>query len=67
MFELNRLWTLLVDSNFPKTDEDFKKAMLNFSTIWQYPYCFAAFDGSHIPTKCQEGGQEAMKEYHNFI
>ena len=34
---------------------------------WQFPYAFAAVDGSHIcRLKCPSGGQEVMKQYHNF-
>ncbi|XP_067034836.1 uncharacterized protein [Acropora muricata] len=34
--------------------------------FWQFPCCWAAIDGCHIPMKCPPGGQEACKEYHNF-
>ncbi|XP_068670071.1 uncharacterized protein [Montipora foliosa] len=33
---------------------------------WQFPCCWAAIDGCHIPMKCPPGGLEACKEYHNF-
>jgi hypothetical protein len=33
---------------------------------WQFPCCWAAIDGCHIPIKCPAGGGEAAKEYHNF-
>ena len=34
--------------------------------LWQFPCCWAAIDGCHIPIKCPPGGLEACKEYHNF-
>ena len=34
--------------------------------FWQFPCCWAAIDGCHIPLKCPPGGLEACKEYHNF-
>lgn len=34
--------------------------------FWQFPCCWAAIDGCHIPIKCPPGGLEACKEYHNF-
>ena len=33
---------------------------------WEFPYNFAAIDGSHLPIKCHSGGQEVMKQYYNF-
>ena len=35
-------------------------------TLWQFPGCFSAVDGCHIPLKCPHGGNEAKKEYYNF-
>ena len=34
--------------------------------MWQFPFCWGALDGCHIPIKCPAGGAEACKEYHNF-
>ena len=34
--------------------------------MWQFPSCFGAIDGCHLPIKCPPGGQESAKEYHNF-
>lgn len=34
--------------------------------FWQFPCCWAALDGSHIPIKCSLGGLLACKEYHKF-
>ena len=34
--------------------------------LWQFPCCWAAVDGCHIPIKCPPGGPESCKEYHNF-
>ena len=33
---------------------------------WQFPCCWSAVDGCHIPIKCPPGGLESCKEYHNF-
>lgn len=50
----------------PKTQDDFIKKMLNMHEFWQFPCCWAAKDGCHIPIKSPPGGLEACKEYHNF-
>ena len=51
----------------PKTEEEFRKKILDMEEFWQFPCCWAAVDGCHIPIpKCPPGGQEASKEYHNF-
>lgn len=34
--------------------------------MWQFPFCWSAIDGCHIPIKCPPCGAESRKEYHNF-
>ena len=34
--------------------------------FWQFPCCWTALDGCHIPMKCPPGGLQSCKEYHNF-
>ena len=33
---------------------------------WLSPYAFSGIDGSHLPIKCPNSRQEAMKQYYNF-
>ena len=34
---------------------------------WQFPFTFAAINGSHFPMKCPPGGvTKTTKQYHNF-
>ena len=40
--------------------------MVEMDSQWQFPCCFGAIDGCHIPIKCPPGGLEACKEFHNF-
>ena len=40
--------------------------MAKFGEEWQFPYAFAAIDGSHLPIKCPRGGAKARKQYFNF-
>ena len=63
---VNHLWDESVSSHMPKTRKDFKKKILDMEEFWQFPCCWAAIDGCHIPLKCPPGGLEACKEYHNF-
>ena len=60
------MWPDAVDKHFPKTESDFKTAMLDMDEEWQFPYAFCGIDGSHLPIKCPDGGGEAMKQYYNF-
>ena len=30
----------------------------------QFPYAFSGIEGSHLPIKCPNGGQEAIKQYY---
>ena len=66
MVAVDHLWSECVSSHMPKTQDDFKKKMLDMDEFWQFPCCWAAIDGCHIPIKCPPGGLEACKEYHNF-
>ena len=63
---VDHLWSECVSSHMPKTQDDFKKKVLDMDEFWQFPCCWAAIDGCHIPIKCSPGGLEACKEYHNF-
>ena len=63
---VNQLWEASVSKHFPKTEEEFKECMITFDEEWQFPCCFGAVDGCHLPIKCPDGGLEACKEYHNF-
>ena len=60
---IEELWSETVEINFPKTNGEFKEKLLDMNTEWQFPYAFAAIDGSHLPIKCPSGGQEAMKQH----
>ena len=50
----------------PTTEEEFKPKILDMEEMWQFPYCWAALDGCHIPIKCPPGGKNSCKEYHNY-
>ena len=60
------LWEHAVTKHMPKSKEDFKENILDMEEMWQFPYCWAAIDGCHIPIQCPAGGKFACKEYHNF-
>ena len=38
--------------HMPKTREDFKRKILDMEELWQFPCCWGAKDGCHIPMKC---------------
>ena len=63
---VDHLWSESVLCFMSKTHEAFKKKMLDMEQFWQFPCCWAAIDGCHIPMKCPPGGQGTCKEYHNF-
>lgn len=60
------LWTESVSKYIPESSDDFEKQILDMEDLWQFPCCWAAVDGCHIPLKCPPGSLEACKEYHNF-
>ena len=61
-----RLWEVAVHKHFPKTAEELKDMMISFEEDWQFPCCFGAVDGCHLPIKCPKGGAQSAKEHHNF-
>lgn len=62
---ISKLWEE-VSNHFPKTEGDFKEKMVDTEELWQFPCCWSAVDGCHIPISCPPGGQISNKEYHNF-
>ena len=62
---VDMMWGEEVGKYFPKTDVEFAASMKDMDQEWQFPYAFAAVDGSHLPIKCPPGG--AMKQYHNLL
>ena len=60
------LWEESVTKLFPRRGEDFRQALINMESEWQFRFAFAAIDGSHLTIKCPPGGSEAMKQYHHF-
>lgn len=63
---IKNLWEDHVLKHFPKDKEQFKEKILDMEELWQFPFCWGAIDGSHIPIKCPAGGLQSCKEYHNF-
>ena len=63
---INNLWNDSVVNYFPKNKQAFREKMLDMEQMWQFPCCWSAVDGCHIPIKCPPGGLESSKEYHNF-
>ena len=63
---VNNLWEDNVGKYFPSDEGEFLDKMVEMESLWQFPCCFGAIDGCHIPIKCPSGGREANKEYHNF-
>ena len=63
---VENLWDECVTKHMRKSEEEFKEKMIDMEQFWQFPYCWAAVDGRHIPIKCPPGGPESRKEYYNL-
>ena len=63
---VEEMWDSSVSCHIPTTEDDLKGKILDTEELWQFPCCWAAIDGCHIPIKCPDGDLEACKEYHNF-
>ena len=60
------LWDQEVTRYMPNSEAELCKKIQEMEEAWQFPCCWSAVDGCHIPIKCPAGGLEASKEYHNF-
>ena len=60
------LWDSEVTTYMPKSETEFYQKMNDMDQRWQFPCCWGAIDGCHIPIKCPPGGLQSCKEYHNF-
>ena len=60
---IEELWLETIEIHFPKSNDEFQEKLLDMDAEWQFPYTFAAIDGSHLPIKCPSGGQEAKKQH----
>ena len=58
---INTFWDESVKKHFPTSGDEIQHVMGKFAEEWQFPYAFAAVDGSHLPIKCPNGGAQAMK------
>lgn len=63
---VENLWEECVTKHMPKSEEEFKKKMMDMEELWQFPCCWSALDGCHIPIKCPPRGLQLCKEYYNF-
>ena len=63
---MKNLWQEHVSAHFPNNEQQFREKMLDIEERWQFPCCWAAIDGCHIPLRCPDGGLAACKDYHNF-
>lgn len=63
---VENLWKEFVASLMPVVEKDFQEMMDSMNSMWQFPFCWGALDGCHIPIKSPPGGAEACKEYYNF-
>ena len=46
---VNNLWSDRVTKHMPKTEDDFRKTIIDMEHMCQSPCCWAAIDGCHIP------------------
>ena len=63
---VENLWQGFVMGYVHEHHENFKMKMQEMHDMWQFPFCWGAVDGLHIPIKCPPSGAEARKEYYNF-
>ena len=49
---VEELWGDCVKKYMPHSEEDFREKILDMEEMWQFPCCWAAIDGCHLPLKC---------------
>ena len=60
---IGEIWAGIIEKHFPLLEDNFKNALAEMISQWQYEFTFGAIDGSHIPIKCPPGGAEARNQY----
>ena len=60
------MWESILKIFFLNTLEEFKTAMVDMESEWQFPFAFLGIDRSYLPTLCPKAGSEAIKQYYNF-
>ena len=61
------LWDQEVTQYMPNSEAELCQKIHEMEEAWQFPCCWSAVDGCHIPIKRPAGGLESSnKEYHNF-
>ena len=63
---IRNLWKPSVQAHFPITKQNIMEKMVDMTAFWQFPCCWGAVDGCHIPIQCPPSGLKASREYHNF-
>ena len=46
---VENLWTEFIGNLRPAVKEEFKEMMESMNSMWQFPFCWGASDGCHIP------------------
>ena len=55
------LWDSEVTTYMPKSETEFYQKMNDMDQKWQFPCCWGAIDGCHIPIKCPPGGSSILQ------
>jgi hypothetical protein len=46
---IENLWKEFVASLMPVVEKDFEEMMVSMNSMWQFPFCWGALDGCHVP------------------
>ena len=49
---VEELWDDCISTYMPSSEEAFRHKILDMEEMWQFPCCWAAIDGCHLPLKC---------------
>ncbi|CAH3108580.1 unnamed protein product, partial [Pocillopora meandrina] len=52
---IRNLWKPSVQAHFPITKQNIMEKMVDMTAFWQFPCCWSAVDGCHIPIQCPPG------------
>ena len=61
------LWTEHVTKHLPKSEKMFIDKMVDTGEFWQFPCCWAAVDGCHIPIKCPKFKVQRISQFQKFL
>ena len=61
------LWESEVTTYMPKSEIEFYQKVSGMEQMWQFPCCWGAIHGCHVPVKCPPGWRSKILQSYNQL